>query len=192
VARNRKKPVDRFKWSFKHHSIQYGQKKLGETPSGSFEWFAIDRDGYVGAFDGRENGYVPKAVFSVPKDQQLFLFEHFARPIDESLGGDSVTGYPKQGIFYYEIEDLSLDGYDRLGQPQVPLHVTQCAPEIRSILAVVRFDGLFAESPRIFVEKHWEVVNPYRSTDILRVAIAGIRQAGTLTLQLLQKIWRPK
>ena len=122
-------------------------------------WFAIDALGYLAEFDSRESGLVPLAVFENSKDEHLRLFEYFVRPSEEQMTGDVSVDAPKQGLFFYDIaEYMTLDGYERLGVPQVAIVLSQCPEEIRSLIERVRFDGTFRETPMLRVKKHWKCV----------------------------------
>jgi hypothetical protein len=108
-------------------------------------------------------------VFTNSKQEHLSLYEHFGRPGVELGAADDEIDAPAQGLFYYDIVHyykrpvllamtLTVDPYDRLGVPDAPLHLSDCPERIRRLLDVVRFDGLFSQTAKLWAGKHWECV----------------------------------
>jgi len=122
-------------------------------------WFGVDSAGHVAELDSRESGNVPLDVFGNTKEQHLMLFEHFVRPCVERMTGDFEADAPKLGLFFYDIVKFgTMDPYDRLGIPDRPLVVSECPGDIQELLLRVRFDGMFADTPKLKIRKHWKCI----------------------------------
>ncbi len=164
--RKSKRPKDPFRWFLQKEAEAYDDSQQDGRPRNGVTWFSVDSAGRIAQLDSRCTGNVPREVFTNSKDEHLLLYEQFNRPSEERMTGDAEVDAPDQGLFYYEIVDyykrpvlmamtLTVDGYDRLGVSDSPLQVSECAEPIRRLLQTVQFDGLFSETPKLWVRKHW-------------------------------------
>lgn len=113
-------------------------------------WFAVDRDGCVGAFDSNSRGGVPQDAPGVDVFRLLTLL--LGRAAAERLDYDGYwSETARVGIFYYTHGDwwgVQLQGnYDITRRPVAPLHVDSLPPDFRNLarrtrIAEVSFQGV--------------------------------------------------
>jgi hypothetical protein len=105
-------------------------------------WFAVDGKGHVAFFRTGENGHAPhQAEDGFDLLERLWALRQ-GKPVDEELFGRELV--PGAGVFFYDYADTfdPIGTYGRLVVPEVPLHVDQLPPELRTRVRTISFDTL--------------------------------------------------
>jgi len=150
---------DPLAWLLREEARSYDDSQQDGRPRRGVTWFATDSVGQVAELHSRESGYIPLDVFANTKKQHLLLYEHFVRPSEEEMEGDAEIDAPRLGLFFYDIVKYgTMERYDRMGIPDSPLPLSKCPAEIQELLLRVQLDGVFADTPRLIVRKHWKCI----------------------------------
>ncbi len=127
-------------------------------------WFAVDRDGHVGAFFSDETGVVPRAARDCDLAEVLSLLTGIPEDVFDGMLGDLDEEAARLGIFggsfksWDEYSVLSiLASYTLEHRPALPLHVDQLPPRFRALAKRIRFDRLrFPDLARVQPLEHVE------------------------------------
>ncbi len=122
--------------------------------SADTHWFAVDRDGCVARFWSDEDGAIPSDAFTDwDCALQNWLLQH--RPARDVPPDD--TGLACHGCFEYSHVPHGIAGpYALDSSPEQPLHIDELPPHLRKLVAGVRFDLRFVETPDLQPAEHAE------------------------------------
>lgn len=102
-----------------------------------FDWFAVDSAGHIGLFSSAGSGLVPEHVrgFGEP-------YEHVATLLEISRLEHTWQDAARAGLHAYDCR-VHRGPYRRVGRPEAPLRFENLPEEIRAVVGLARYCGIF-------------------------------------------------
>ena len=156
-------------------SDYFDSAKNGFRPFSDFEWYAVDRDGFIAFFTSAGFGPIPIVVF---RSESLYF--EITRTISDlsCCGGHriNIAGqlYPKpedwvrmaqRGLFAYDWDSsnagqyVSCQPYQLIASPARPMNISELPQLIQNSLADIRFNVSFRECRELLVEESFDELN---------------------------------
>lgn len=145
----------------------------GLRPFSDFEWFAVDRDGFIAFLTSAGLGPIPTIVFKSKPD--YFALQHWFNdapfrgeyvvhpPAKKMPRPDDFLSMARKGLFAYDW-DCSKGQYLRwpyhlIASPERPLLIHELPDSAKATIEQIRFDVSFRESSALEVENFFDDLN---------------------------------
>jgi hypothetical protein len=133
----------------------YEWARDGERPGGEFDWFAVDRDGFMAAFCTAGFSPVPDVIFEAGWESFLAVVEFIEGLDDVPLHDGGFEPLLQRGLVVFDFDSEETGAYVRKGIPIDPLHVGRVSSSTRRLVDELQFGDVFAGFETLFVEDLW-------------------------------------
>lgn len=126
-------------------------------------WFAVDKNGYIGAFTSGGSNVVPEFV-CCSKEETEILEHYFLEELkpstvcifgvayeDNDLMRDS-EALSQKGLFCFDMSEQTASNYDLLSYPQTPLSYVALPQQIRGLLESHKINSDFTNAKTVQIQ----------------------------------------
>ena len=123
-------------------------------------WFALDKNGYIGAFTSGGTNVVPEFVCRSREETEI-LERYFLENLEPSTVCIFDIAYEdndlmresevlsRKGLFCFDMSERAAENYDRLSYPQVPISYMVLPQHIRDLLGSHKINHDFTNAKTV-------------------------------------------